>query len=169
MTDVIGGGISFKFDLATFGSRMGDPELLPDNRGWRWGANAGNGIEMRFDPPLASVNFERGQKSEIRAFFYAGEIPQGNKTFTATLTIPQDMTIGPTVPERFGLDDFTTWPTDIVSWDTAPVDLSFLNASEKPAGKHGFLKAEKDSLVFEDGRLSAFGELIYNSLCYFWD
>ena len=151
MTDVIGGGISFKFDLATFGARMGEPELLPDNRGWRWGTNDSTGVEMRFDTPLASITFERGQKSEIRAYFYQGDIPRGLKTFNATLTITRDMTIGPTVPERFGLDDYTTWPTDIVGWDVAPVDLSFLNASEKPAGKHGFLRVKKDALVFDDG------------------
>jgi len=151
MTDVIGGGIAFKFDLANFGSQLGEPELLPDNRGWRWGSTRGSGVEMRFDPPLASVHFERGQKSEIRAYFYQGEIPQGQRRYVATLTLSGDMTIGPTIPERFGLEDYTAWPTDILDSDAPPVDLSFLNEPEKPAGKHGFLKAAKDQLAFEDG------------------
>ena len=32
-----------------------------------------------------------------------------------------------------------------------PVDISFVFESEKPAGKHGFLKVEGDRFVFEDG------------------
>src|SRR5262249_43255877 len=42
-------------------------------------------------------------------------------------------------------------PVNILDWATAPVDLSFLNASEKPAGKHGFLKPVDERLVFSDG------------------
>jgi len=79
MSDVVGGGIAFKFDLAAFGPELGEPELLPDNRGWTWGKE-GRRMEMRFDPPLASVYFEKDQKSEIRVFFYKGEVPQGLST-----------------------------------------------------------------------------------------
>jgi len=56
-----------------------------------------------------------------------------------------------TATEQFKSNDYTNWPTDILDWRTSPVDLSFLNAQEKPAGKHGFLKAVKDKLVFDDG------------------
>jgi hypothetical protein len=153
--DAIGGGISFRFDLATHGPRLGEPELLPENRGWAWGRAGGPRLEMRFDPPLASVYFERGQKSEVRAFFYKGEVPQGPRRHVAMLTVSDEMRIVPTTAERFGLDDPATWPTDILDWPIAPwnispVDLSFLNADEKPAGKRGFLRSEADRLVFED-------------------
>jgi hypothetical protein len=43
------------------------------------------------------------------------------------------------------------WPVDPLDWKTAPVDLSFLNSPEAPAGKRGFLKVTGDSLAFEDG------------------
>ena len=154
--DVIGGGISFRFNLATFGPELGEPELLADNRGWAWGRAGGSRVEMRFDPPMATVYFERGQKSEVRAFFYKGEIPQGKRRHIATLSVSGDIAIGPTAAERFGLDDHTAWPADILGWETSPVDLSFLNAPEKPAGKRGFLKAVKDKLVFEDGTPARF-------------
>ena len=45
------------------------------------------------------------------------------------------MAVGPTTAERFGLDDPTAWPADKASWRSYPVDLSFLNAPEKPASK----------------------------------
>ena len=112
---------------------------------------------MRFYPPLPSVYFEQNQKSEIRAFFYSGEVPQGHSHYVATLSLSGNLVVGPTMEERFGLDDASTWPTNILDWKTSPVDLSFLNAPEKPAGKHGFLRPVNGKLVFEDGTQCAFG------------
>lgn len=159
--DVIGGGMSFRFDLANLGARLGEPELIPGNRGWSWGKPGGTRVEMRFDPPLAAVYFERGQKSEVRALLYQREVPQGQRRHTATLAISGDLAIAPTATERFGLDDPTKWPTDILNWPIAPwtispVDLSFLNAAEKPAGKRGFVRRAGESLVFEDGTTARF-------------
>jgi hypothetical protein len=152
----IGGGMVFKFDLATFAATMGEPVLLPANRGWTWGKVGGNRMEMRFDPPLASVHFEHGQRSEIRAFVYQGEIPQGRRRLVATLSVAGNMSIGPTLTERFGLEDSANWPGDLPNWMTSPVDLSFLNAPERPSGKRGFLRVDKDGLVFEDGTPARF-------------
>jgi hypothetical protein len=154
--DAIGGGIIFHFDLDNFGSRFGEPELLPDNRGWSWGRPRGPHVEMRFDPPVATVYFEQGQKSEIRAFFYKDAVPQGRRSFVATLTISNDAVIIPTVAERFGLENESAWPVNVLDWTRAPVDLSFLNAPEKPAGKHGFLNVAKDRMVFADGTPARF-------------
>lgn len=149
--DAIGGGITFKFDLGTVGSELGEPELLSGNRGWTWGRRGGSRVEMRFDPPLASVYFERGRKSEVRAMFYRGKVPQGRMDQSAALSVSGDMAIDPSASERFGLDDIRMWPSVIRDWKTSPVDLSFLNTPEKPAGKHGFLQAVKGKLAFEDG------------------
>jgi hypothetical protein len=153
---VIGGGISFAFDLATFGSELGEPELLPGNRGWAWGRAGGSRIEMRFDPAMASVSYERGQKSEVRAFFYKDQVPKGQQHFVATMSISGDIALSPTATEKFGLEDYTSWPTGILDWNTSPVDLSFLNAPDMPAGKRGFLKAHGQNLVFDDGTLARF-------------
>lgn len=48
-------------------------------------------------------------------------------------------------------------------WDDMPLDLSFIYADEKPAGKHGFLKAEGDKFVFEDGTEGRFWGTNFNS------
>jgi hypothetical protein len=58
-------------------------------------------------------------------------------------------------------DEKESWRTDILDWGktpwhSSPVDLSFLNSPEKPAGKHGFLSAVEDRLIFEDGTLARF-------------
>jgi hypothetical protein len=155
-SNVIGGGISFGFNLANFEALCGDPSLLPDNRGWTWGRPNGVQIDMRFDPAPPAVFFEQGRKSEIRVFFYKDVVPQGKQHFVATLTLSGDTAIGPTIEERFGSENSATWAPNILDWATAPVDLSFLNALEKPAGKHGFLKRVNGKLVFEDGTLARF-------------
>ena len=48
------------------------------------------------------------------------------------------------------------WHEDMLDWQTSPVDLSFLNKQEQPAGKHGFLKTNGDQLVFGDGTVAKF-------------
>lgn len=154
--DVIGGGMVYKFDLAGFGAEMGEPVILPDNRGWLWGKEGGRRMEMRFEPALASVYFERGNKAELRAFFYKGAIAPGRQDYTATLTVSGDMALGPTIGERFGLADAAAWPADALDWKTSPVDLAFLNEADKPAGRRGFVRAAGDSLAFADGTTARF-------------
>ena len=155
--DVIGGGMVFQFDPAQIAGAMGAPQLLAGNRGWSWGgAKQGRRVEMRFDPPLAKVYFERGNPSELRAFFYKDDIAPGKQQLKATLNVTGDIALAPTPTERFGLVDPKAWPLDQLDWRTSPVDLSFLNAQQKPAGKHGFVKASGEQLVFEDNTPARF-------------
>ena len=143
---------SWKISVPHLASR----NFFPAIAAGAWGPVGGDRLEMRFDPPMASVYFERGRKSEIRAFFYAGEVPQGQRHYVVSLDLSGDAAIGPTTAERFGLDDSTKWPRDVFDWNRSPIDLSFLNEAEKPAGKHGFVKAVKDRLEFEDGTPARF-------------
>ena len=52
-------------------------------------------------------------------------------------------------------------------WDTAPLDLSFLFEQEAPAGKHGFLRADGQHFVFEDGTPARFWGTNFNSAANF--
>ncbi|WDY60201.1 cellulase family glycosylhydrolase [Pseudomonas sp. PSKL.D1] len=153
--DVMGGGMVFRFDPALISGEMGDPVLLPGNRGWAWGTPTRR-IEMRVEPALARVYFERGDTSEIRAFFYTDPIQPGQQQFKATVNVTGDIALGATPTERFGLADPSQWPDDQLDWRTAPVDLSFLNATEKPAGKRGFVKADGENLLFADNTPARF-------------
>ncbi|MHC8367369.1 glycoside hydrolase 5 family protein [Pseudomonas sp. ZT5P21] len=153
---VMGGGVVFNFDPALFSGEMGEPVLLPGNTGWSWGNAQGRQIEMRFEPALAGVYFEPGDKSEVRAFFYKNTIKPGRQNIKATLTLSGDVALGPTTTERFGMVDPKSWPSDKLDWKTSPVDLSFLNANEKPAGKRGFVKASGEQLLFADNTPARF-------------
>ncbi len=46
--------------------------------------------------------------------------------------------------------------------DMMPVDISFVFADERPAGRHGFVHAEGDDLRFEDGKLARFWGVNFN-------
>lgn len=48
-------------------------------------------------------------------------------------------------------------------WDDMPIDLSFVYKAEKPAGKHGFLKAAGERFIFEDGTEARFWGTNFNS------
>jgi hypothetical protein len=50
-----------------------------------------------------------------------------------------------------------------LAWDDAPLDLSFLYESERPAGKHGFLAARSGRFAFEDGTEARFWGTSLNS------
>lgn len=52
-------------------------------------------------------------------------------------------------------------------WDDAPVDLSFVFAGEKPAGRHGFLQVRGGKFLFEDGAPGRFWGVNFNSAANF--
>ena len=60
-----------------------------------------------------------------------------------------------TAAEKYSKPD-GSWFRGALRWDAAPVDLSFLNAADRPAGHHGFVKADGDRFVFEDGKSARF-------------
>ncbi len=47
-------------------------------------------------------------------------------------------------------------------YDSMPVDISFVFRSEKPAGKHGFMKADSNRFSFEDGTPARFWGVNFN-------
>lgn len=51
--------------------------------------------------------------------------------------------------------------------DKMPVDISFVFRNERPAGKHGFCKADGENLRFEDGTLAKFLGVMFNGAACF--
>ena len=151
--DVIGGGLvsKFKLDAPSVAGRLPDPELLADHAGWTWQTGPGQAITLRFDDPLAKVYFERNQKNEIRTFFFADRVSAGTHSFRATLQLPDGGSHVLAADERYGAHDTSAWFKNALTWDSSPVDLSFLNRDDRPAGRHGVVKADGDHFVFQDG------------------
>jgi hypothetical protein len=61
----------------------------------------------------------------------------------------------------------TRWVPYVLPWDDAPLDLSFLYAEERPAGKRGFLSVNGPKFVFEDGTEGRFWGTCFNSASIF--
>ncbi|HJN14432.1 MAG TPA: glycosyl hydrolase family 5, partial [Armatimonadota bacterium] len=148
---IIGGGLEWGLllDSPSFATPASEPELLPDNAGLSWGIGENETIEIAFDPALPNVYFERGQKNTARAMLVGADVAKGTTRVAMTITIPEGGTLARSLAERYGPVDVDAWTPDGMLWNQSPVDLSFLN--EKPAGEHGFVKADGDRLVFEDG------------------
>jgi hypothetical protein len=155
MKNVIGGGLGFKINtkLSVLAGR-GEPELLPNNSGWRWKFDDDQELRFEFDPPIASVYKERGKSSNIRAFFFADEIKAGKHQGTIKITLPSNVQQMTSLAERYGPADLDRWLPGALSTEASPVDLSFMN--QKPAGKHGFINANGQHLQFADGTPAKF-------------
>tara|TARA_R110002096_G_scaffold416576_2_gene619437 strand:+ start:278312 stop:280900 length:2589 start_codon:yes stop_codon:yes gene_type:complete len=152
--DIIGGGIQFNLEIDGLNEVENGPrvDLLPDNTGWMLSNFEDcDPISIRFDRPIANIYFERNNPRQIRAFFYEKTITAGSEEYQMSVSLPFDGKIEPTLTEKMGAPPDLTWTKDILHWAYSPVDLSFLNAKEIPAGKRGFMKTDGESLVFEDG------------------
>ena len=59
------------------------------------------------------------------------------------------------------------WFRESLRWDASPVDLSFLNADDRPAGRHGVVKADGEKLSFADGTPARFWGANLSGPCLF--
>ena len=72
----------------SLGKELPEPELLPDNKGWKWQADGRGPITVEFDPPIAS-SISSGARSTRSARCSSGETsPRGPHTVTMTVTLP---------------------------------------------------------------------------------
>jgi hypothetical protein len=68
----------------------------------------------------------------------------------------------PTAREKFGSDDSTAWPANILDWNISSVDLSFLNATvarfwETTLTAYSLFGTSKDKVKTQGHRLSELG------------
>ena len=157
MTGLFGGGMawSVELDSPVFREKVGEPKLLLDRTGWRWPVRPGQDVMVRFDAPLATLAFVKDEKKDIRTFFIGQSIRPGHGQFNLTVTLPETGRIMAPSEERYANPN-ASWFRAALPWDAAPVDLTFLNAADRPAGRHGCVKVAGDRLVFEDGTPARF-------------
>ncbi len=165
------GGISFKISLHALKRENFDPkpEIMPNKMGWSLLIEPDKPpLTVTFNKPVQSLEFEQGNSGNIRALLLSRNKHRDNVDIQMTISFPGKLKRAPT--QNLAKRNQTWWPNDL-HWNKAPVDLSFLNAAEKPAGKRGFLRTNGENLVFEDGtqarfwgtNLSAYAIFQYNS------
>ncbi|GJM18073.1 MAG: hypothetical protein DHS20C14_02860 [Phycisphaeraceae bacterium] len=154
LTDLIGGGIEFSLDRdAAAPAGAGTPELLAGDAGWTWPVQGG-AVRATFDAPLAELYFERADTGRVRCMFIGHDLAAGEHRFAYTLDLPEGATAQAPIAERYAPPDARTWHADTMVWNAWPIDMSYLN--DKPAGGHGFLRTDRDRLVFADGTEARF-------------
>lgn len=154
-TDVFG-TIIFRISSDALKRKGFDPvaDVRPDRMGWSLLLEPDKPpLTITFDKPVESLSFEMGNRNEIRAYLLQKNTRPDSLDLKMTVSLPGEFV--PTLSERLGEKKDTWWASDI-HWNRTPVDLSFLNAEEKPAGKRGFLHAVGEDLVFEDGTKARF-------------
>lgn len=157
LNDVVGGGMEFVMHqnaapLASLGASR--PELLGENRGWKWELAPGQAIVLEFEPTPPKVYAERGQAGRVRAFFVEENETKGTtRPIGMTLTLPPGAKRKVTDEEKYGPVELARWKRNAMPPNASPVDLRFLNHTP---GEHGFVKTDGDRFVFEDGTPARF-------------
>lgn len=168
MPNVVGGGWQWnlKPDSPAFAKRPADPELLPNNTGWTWRVGKGKAITLRIEGGAPRVFFEQNHKDTIRTFFFSNRIEPGTIRYRVTLELPKGGAVLPADVERYGPETPEKWFHGALLPEVSPVDLSFLNRDDRPAGRRGFVRADGERLVFADGTTARFwgGNLVAHSL-----
>ncbi|MDG3005042.1 cellulase family glycosylhydrolase [Paludisphaera mucosa] len=154
LAGVVGGGLHWTFrpQSPVLGGRAGAPTVPPGGLGWTWEPARGATIHLAVAPALAKVEDRGG----VRLYLLSERIDPGTKTFRMTLTLPEGATREPRLEERYDPATPERWFSGAMAWDASPVDLRFLNADDRPAGRRGPVRAAGDGLVLGDGTPARF-------------
>jgi hypothetical protein len=151
---IVGGGFEFTLDIGDSGRE--EPRLLGDKRGFQWQPTPADKLSVTFEPGIASVFFEKNQKNVIRCFLVGDDVTPRSWTVAMKIRLPQGGVVLQSIDERYGAADRHDWYPQTLAWDKWPIDVSFLSDGDRPAGRHGRVKAAGDKLVFEDGTRARF-------------
>lgn len=151
LDDLVGGGIEMvlRRDPRVFGRRASAPELLSGDTGFAW--DTGRGIvRCEFEPALADVAWD-AERSVVRMSFYDDEVKAGTREIKLRIVLPSGGVVEPAPFATYAAPD-AKWNADTLPYDDVPVDLSFLNADDRPAGKHGPIRIEGERYLRGDGQ-----------------
>lgn len=150
LDDLEAGGLAFtlRSDARIFGAQAPAPTLLDDGRGFAWDTGRG-ALRFAFEGPLADVEIDPVTDA-VRCSFYRDALAKGSRTITLRISLPPGSAHGLAPWAQLAAPD-STWHPGTLPWDDVPVDLSFLNDDDRPAGRHGPVRVQGDRLVRGDG------------------
>lgn len=156
LENVTGVGLTWKLlrDSPAFDGRPPEVEYRADGRGWRWEAAEGEQVEVVFGQALPGMYTRKDDPDLIHTMMLTGTVPAGTHTAVATVRIPTGGVITPAAATRYGPANPLEWPEALLDTRESPVDLGFLN--HRPAGVHGFVNADGDEFLFDDGTPARF-------------
>ncbi|MBK6916328.1 MAG: glycosyl hydrolase family 5 [Deltaproteobacteria bacterium] len=151
LQNVSGGGLELDVTLAPglWGGRAPSFALDDGDRRLRIGSGD-DAMELRLEGDAFGFVREPGNPGRVRAILLRGDLPAGTREATLHVTLPASTRVQPSMAARLAASSSASWPTGVVSWDGAPVDVGDTLGRE-PAGRHGRVRADGDALEFEDG------------------
>lgn len=151
LDDLVGGGLElvFRRDARLFGRQAKRPELLGGDAGFSWDTGRGV-VRFEFAPKLADVSYDE-DRSAVRCSFYDDEVASGTHEIKLRIVLPEGGVAEPAPFATYAKPE-TTWNADTLPYDDVPVDLSFLNADDRPAGKHGPIRIDGEQYLRGDGK-----------------
>jgi hypothetical protein len=158
LKNISGAGMEFRvaLDSSVWGDTPPQTAVQSAPPGWTLDRPKERLVAVAFSGHEPRVYLEKGKPDRIRAMFAEGDVRPTTLRSTMTITLPSDSAVAAPVAARYADSDPSTWPSQTLDWNDWPVDLSHLNADHRPAGKHGFVRARGDGLVFEDGTPARF-------------
>lgn len=148
-----GGGLEFELipNEALWSRGAKKTELDAANSAFRWPLGQAEAVDVAFEGDGVNVYFERGRPDLVRGFFIPKDISPGQRKVRARIKLPSGSTIRKSLAERYAPPNAETWSHDLLRWDEAPIDLSYLNSKDKPAGALGPIEVRGDEFVRADG------------------
>lgn len=150
LSGVVGGCLEFDLNKELQQPSGRRPMLLPERRGWEWKVSEGQSVRVEFEPPLPKVYFEVEDPYLPRTFLLGENVRAGTQHLRMSIKLSASGSIEPSFQTRAGAPT-TSWHPNTIDFDVSPVDLSFLNATDKPAGSRGRIKPRGEQLIYPDG------------------
>ncbi|MBC8068263.1 MAG: cellulase family glycosylhydrolase, partial [Deltaproteobacteria bacterium] len=149
LEDVSGGGIelTIRNEARILGKRAADPVALPGGNGFSW--DSGRGV-VRFEFSEKLPLLQATPTGGMQCALYYQQLTAGEHGFTLNVTLPGGGAWALAPFTRYPTPD-ASWHADTLPWNDTPVDLSFLNDDDKPAGKHGAVRIDGERLLRGDG------------------
>ena len=152
---IVGGCLEFDLKKELQHPSGSAPKLLPERRGWEWQVSAKQSVRVEFDPPLAKLYFEVNDPYVPRAFLVGENVRPGTHKVRMSISLSAGGEIAPSLQTRAG-EVGPDWHPNTLSFSVSPVDLSFLNAADKPAGSKGRMRVQGEQFVYPDGTPARF-------------
>lgn len=126
-------------------------ELRDDRTGFSFSVPGASGdvVNVRFTSPLAGLNYERGQKTEIRAYRYTPDRLARDQRITMDITLPESCRFALPVSARLDQPESRSWQKGVVTAQQSPPSMPFedLNSDLKKRPR-----VEGEALVNERGK-----------------
>ncbi len=154
VVDVSGGGLDLRGALvpALWGGKAPVADVSADGRQLTVG-RGDSALRFELDGDAAAFSMLPGMPGVVRLVLLAGTIERGTRQVTMRVTLPAGGQIATASAARHPVPG-PSWSGPALVHDAWPVDLSFLQ--DAPAGKHGHVRADGESLVFADGTPARF-------------